>query len=95
MDILILITILVFIGAIVYSTRKQTKETREKMIEELNLLEELDSPIDSEWEDQEADVYTTPPIQSVSVSTLSTEPTPVVSALKPKPKKGKGRPKKK
>jgi hypothetical protein len=87
MDTLILVLIFTSLAFGVYRLKKHSDQTRKEMMEELNLLEDLDSPDNLDWEDQEADVHPEQP--------KVPKPTPVVEQPKPKPKKSKGRPRKK
>ena len=85
MDILILVFIFVSLALGVYRLKKHSDQTKKEMMEELDLLNDLNSPDNLSWEDQEADVQLEQPKVLKS--------TPVVE--QPKPKKSKGRPVKK
>jgi hypothetical protein len=84
MDTLILVFIFTSLAFGVYRLKKHSDQTRKEMMEELDLLEDLNSSDNLDWEDQEADVQPEQPKVS--------KPTPVVEQLKPK--KSKGRPRK-
>lgn len=86
MNILILVFIFVSLALGVYRLKKHSDQTRKEMMEELDLLKDLNSPDNLNWEDQEADVQPEQP--------KVPKPTPVVEQPKPKPKNSKGRPRK-
>jgi hypothetical protein len=86
MDTLILVLIFTSLAFGIYRLKKHSDQTRKEMMEELDLLEDLNSPNNLNWEDQEADVQPEQP--------KVPKPTPVVEQPKPKPKKLKGRPRK-
>jgi hypothetical protein len=94
MDILILVFIFVSLALGVYRLKKHSNKVRKEMIEELDLLEDLNSPANFDWEDQDADV------QPEYFKDINLEPKPTVIhpepiVDQPKPKKRKGRPRKK
>ena len=56
MDTLILVLIFTSLAFGIYRLKKHSDQTRKEMMEELDLLEDLNSPNNLNWEDQEADV---------------------------------------
>ena len=57
MDTLILVLTFTSLAFGVYRLKKHSDQTRKEMMGELDLLEDLNSPDNLDWEDQEADVH--------------------------------------
>ena len=57
MDILILVLIFISLVLGAYRLKKHSDKIRNEMMEELDLLEDLNSPDNLDWEDQDADIH--------------------------------------